>query len=208
MTIWRDGTSRRPSSGSRRPTQAPAATTTMSASWRAPVCSDDAAVLGIDRADRRCRHAGVTPGLVARWRASAATMSWANSTPPVSSQKARSTPRASSNGKRRRSSSIVSSVIGRPIAASVVGRAFGPVGAVAGQGERAGRRIKGLAKVAPQQIPCREGRIDHARIAGGIADRDGGSADARRSTRRADWAARPARTARPRGPRAPVPRRC
>ena len=60
----------------------------------------------------------VTFGRPARCRASAATMSWANSTPPVSIQKARSTPCASSCGKRRGSSSSGNSFIDLPMPAN------------------------------------------------------------------------------------------
>jgi hypothetical protein len=86
-------------------------------------------------------------------------MSCANSTPPVSSQKARSTPRASSSGKRWRPADRRQGVC----------RALGPVGAVAGQGERTGRRIKSDSEVAPQKIPGGEGGIDHARVAAALA---------------------------------------
>ena len=96
-------------------------------------------------------------------------MSCANSTPPVSIQKACSTPCESSIGKRRGSSSSDSSVMGRPIAARLAAERSGPIGTVAGKGERTGRGEKTLPEIAPQFVPCLEGIVDHACIACVIA---------------------------------------
>ena len=68
--------------------------------------------------------------------------------------------------------------------------------------------VEPLAEIAPQQIPRRRRPGRSCAHSPGDRRRDGGSADARPSTRRADWADRPCSNSSTVVAFAPSPRRC